>query len=327
MKPSRPLGRMLVACVMVGVASACSLLLDVSAEQCRTDADCVARGASAVTARCVRSACVDDAVAVPEAGPIIESGADVESGPPPDTRYDCLPNHPSPIPTKATAAYELTLTDILSQKPVPGLRVKLCTNLTDPNCTAPAATTKTDALGVARFTVDTSSRAFDGYVDVEPETADGGTPTVDGGNPDVYMPSRIYYTSIPIADDRKDDYQLLKFSTLNVFSALFKVKVDLSLGVAFLIAEDCAVMDSAGISLLLDQANAQTQSFYLKNGQPSTTGAVTDDSGIAGFFNLSTGARRFTTQLADTKRKVGELSGYVRPATVLFAKIGPSFTQ
>ena len=327
MKPSRPFGPMLVACLMFGVASACSLLVDVSAEQCTTDADCVARGASAATARCVRSGCVDDAVATVEAGPVVEAGADVESGPAPDTRYTCLPNHPAPTPTKATSAYEVTLTDLLSQKPVPGLRVKLCSNLTDPNCTAPAAITKTDGLGVARFTIDTSSRAFDGYVDVEPETADGGDPAVDGGEPDVYVPSRIYYTSIPIATDRKDNYELLKFSTLSVFASLFKVKIDLSLGVAFIITEDCAVMDSAGISLLVDQANAQTQAFYLQNGQPSTTAALTDDSGIAGFFNLSTGARRFTTQLADTKRKVGELSGYVRPATVLLAKIGPSFTQ
>jgi hypothetical protein len=97
--------------------------------------------------------------------------------------------------------------------------------------------------------------------------------------------------------------------------------------VAFIIAEDCALVDSAGISLLLDQSNAETQSFYLQGGQPSTTAAVTDSSGIAGFFNVTTGTRRFTTQLADTKRKVGELSGYMRPSTVLFAKVGPSFTQ
>jgi hypothetical protein len=326
MKSSRPLGRALVACLALGVASACSLLVDVSAEQCTTDADCVARGASASTVRCVRSACIDS-VAPVEAGPTVEAGADAEAGPPADQRYTCLPNHPSPTPTKATAAYEVTLTDTLSSKPAAGLRVKLCPNLTDPNCTTPAATTTTDALGVARFTIDTSSRAFDGYVDVDPEGADGGAAVVDGGDTDVYVPSRIYYSSIPIAGDRKDDYELLKFSTLAVFASLFKVKIDLTLGVAFIIAEDCGFVDSAGISLLLDQSNAETQSFYLQGGQPSTTAAVTDSSGVAGFFNVTTGTRRFTTQLADTKRKVGELSGYMRPSTVLFAKIGPSSTQ
>jgi hypothetical protein len=325
MRSSRPLGRALFACLALGAASACSLLIDVSGEQCTTDADCVARGASAATTRCVRSACVDTVLPV-EAGPIVEAGADAEAGPLPDQRYVCLPNHPAPAPTKATAAYSVTLTDSLSTKPIAGLRVKLCPNLTDPNCTAPAATTTTDALGVARFTIDTSSRAFDGYVDVDPEGADGGAAVVDGGEPDTYVPSRIYYTSIPIAEDRKDDYELQKFSTLAVFSALFKVKVDLAFGVVFLIAQDCNFQDSAGISLLLDQSNTETQSFYLQAGQPSTTAAVTDSSGIAGFFNVTTGTRRFTTQLADTKRKVGELSAYMRPGTVLFAKIGPSFT-
>lgn len=329
MKVPRPIGRMFVACLAIGVASACSLLIDVSGEQCTTDADCAARGASFAAARCVRSACtLDDGV---EAGPVPEAGSpDVDAAdasPPVDPRYLCLGKHPAPTPTKATAAYMLTLTDLITQKALPGLRVKLCTNLTDPSCAVPAATTQTDDAGVARLTIDLSKGAFDGYVDVDPETADGGSAVVDGGDTAVYMPSRIYYTSIPIAADRTDDYQLLQFGTLNLFGSLFSAKADFTKGAAFIIAEDCSFTDSASISLTVDQADdGGTHAFYIKNDQPSTTATETDVSGIAGFVNLPTGNRSFTTELSTTKQKVGSVNGYVRPGTIMFAKIGPAFT-
>ena len=86
-------------------------------------------------------------------------------------------------------------------------------------------------------------------------------------------------------------------------------------------------MDSSRVSVAVDQVSPQTQAFYLQDGQPSTTASMTDKSGVGGFVNLPTGARRFTTQLADTRRPIGEITGYVRPATLLIAKIGPALTR
>ena len=323
----RPIGRVLVASLAAALGSACSLLIDVSGDQCTTDGDCVARGAEFAAARCVRSACVVEGL---EGGPVAEAGpdaADASDGAPPiDPRYTCLDKNPAPVPTKKTAAYQVTLTDLLSQAGVPSLRVKICPNLTDPSCTKPSSTAVTDSKGVASLTIDISGGAFDGYVDVVPETADGGSPRVDGSDQNVYVPSRIYYTSIPIADDRVDDYQVMQYSTLLIFASLFKAKADFTQGVAFLIAEDCAVMDSADRVFAVDQTSSATETFYLKNDQPSTTATVTDPSGIGGFVNIPTGARHFTSSLAGSGRKVGELTGYVRPATILLAKIGPSYT-
>lgn len=323
----RPIGRVLVASLAAALGSACSLLIDVSGDQCATDGDCVARGAEFAAARCVRSACVVEGL---EGGPSVEAGPDAadagDATPPVDLRYTCLDKNPAPVATKKTAAYQVTLTDLLSQAGVAGLRVKICPNLTDPNCTVPSSTALTDAMGVARLTIDIADGAFDGYVDVVPETADGGSPAVDGTDPKVYVPSRIYYTSIPIADDRVDDYQVMQYSTLQLFASLFKAKADSTLGFAFLIAEDCTLMDSADRVFSVDQKSPDTETFYLKNDQPSTTATVTDESGVGGFVNLPTGARHFTSSLVGTGRQVGEITGYVRPATIMLAKIGPSYT-
>ena len=330
MRLPRPIGRVLVACFAAALGSACSLLIDVSGDQCTSDGDCAARGASFATARCVRSACIVEAL---EAGPIAEAGPDVgaadasDATMPFDPRYTCLDKNPAPIATKVTAAYQVTLTDLLSQKGVPGLRVKICPNRTDPSCTAPSSTALTDAAGVAKLTIDISKGPFDAYVDVNPETADGGSPKVDGSDQNVYMPSRIYYTSVQIADDRIDDYQVMQYSTLLLFGSLFMAKADFTKGAAFLIAQDCARQDSADRTFGVDQTTmGVTQTFYLKNDQPSTTATMTDPSGIGGYVNLPTGPRTFTSSLAGANRTVSELSGYVRPATILLAKMAPSYT-
>lgn len=326
----RPIGRVFAALLAAASACACSLLIDVGPDQCSTDGDCVARGAAFAAARCVRSACVVQGL---EGGSLVEAGPGPgdageagDAAPAIDPRYACLGKYPAPVPTKQTAAYQVTLTDLLSQAGVPSLRVKICPNLTDPSCTAPSSTALTNAQGVAKLSIDISGGAFDGYVDVVPETADGGTPPADGSDKTAYMPSRIYYTSIPIAADRTDDYQVLQYSTLVLFGSLFKAKADFTTGAAFLIAEDCTVMDSADRVFSVDQKGASTESFYLKNDQPSTTATMTDPSGIGGFVNLPTGARHFTSTLAASGKLVGELTGYVRPGTVLLAKIGPAYT-
>ena len=328
MRLPRPIGRVLVACFAAALGSACSLLIDVSGDQCTSDGDCAARGASFATARCVRSACTVDALeAGAEAGPDVGAADASDAMVPIDPRYTCLDRNPAPTATKATAAYQVTLTDLLSQKGVPGLRVKICPNRTDPSCTAPSSTALTDASGVAKLTIDLRNGPFDGYVDVNPETADGGSPKVDGSDQNVYMPSRIYYTSVQIADDRIDDYQVMQYSTLLLFGSLFMAKADFTKGAAFLIAQDCARQDSADRTFGVDQTTmGVTQTFYLKNDQPSTTATMTDPSGIGGYVNLPTGPRTFTSSLAGTNRKVSELSGYVRPGTILLAKMAPSYT-
>ena len=334
MTPPRPIGRVFAAftsatCLAAGLLCACSLLIDVGPDQCSTDGDCVSRGAAFAAARCVRAACVVqglEAGSIAEAGPGPEAGDAGDAAPAVDPRYTCLGKNPAPVPTKKTVAYQVTLTDLLSQAGVASLRVKICPNLTDPSCTAPSSTALTNAQGVAKLTIDISGGAFDGYVDVVPETADGGSPPSDGSDKSAYMPSRIYYTSIPIADDRTDDYQVLQYSTLVLFGSLFKAQADFTTGAAFLIAEDCAFTDSADRLFAVDQKGTSTQSFYLKNDQPSTTATMTDPSGIGGFVNLPTGARHFTSTLAESGKLVGELTGYVRPGTILLAKIGPAYT-
>ncbi len=321
MKLPGSIGRVSIAFLAAAMGCACSLLFDVSAAQCTTDADCAKRGPQFASARCVQSACAEGV----DGGKMADAGNDAAEAGPIDRRYACLGNNPAPAAAGPSTAYQVTLTDLLTGTGVPNLRVKICPNLTDPICTSPTSIAMTDALGVAHLTVDTSRSAFGSYVDVEPLSPDGGTPDLDGGDSKVYVPGRIYYTSVPIADDRSDDYQMVTFGALQSFASLFSATADFSQGFAFLIAQDCASADSADVSFFVDQKSALTQTFYLETGQPSTTASMTDPSGIGGFVNLPSGARTFTSKLADGGRPIGSLTGYVRRATVLYAKVAPAF--
>jgi hypothetical protein len=321
----RPTGRALAGLVALGTATACSLLVDVSADQCTTDADCAARGASFAAARCVLSAC--EVPSLPDAS-LADVAADApDAAPPPvDTKWTCLGKNPPRKPKGAVAKLDLTLTDVLTTAPATGLRVKVCANLTDPDCSNPASSALLDAKGFVSFSLDTSKGAFDGYIDIVPETADGGSPPVDGSDGTVYMPSRAYYTSIPIDGDLVDDFQLIRFGSFATFMSLFGKTADLTKGLAFINAQDCNRQYTAGVSFLVDQIEPGN-GFYFKDNQPATTATETDPSGVGGFANVPKGIRVFSAVLASTKQAMGGLATTVRPGTVVYATIGPSFTR
>jgi hypothetical protein len=107
--------------------------------------------------------------------------------------------------------------------------------------------------------------------------------------------------------------------------SLFGKQADLTRGVAFLFAQNCNRQYAAGVSFFADQSEPGN-AFYLKDNQPTTAATETDPSGVGGFANVPKGIRLFSSQVAGTKQRIGEMAATVHPATVVYATIGPSFT-
>jgi hypothetical protein len=115
----------------------CSLTVDADRVQCRSDADCTARGAAFAGSVCVASVC--------EAS---------------DLQWGCLgASNPA-----ATDAGPFTVTmhvrDLLNQSPLAGVRADVCSKV-DVACSDPRSTTMSDADGLVTLTIDPN---FSGFV-------------------------------------------------------------------------------------------------------------------------------------------------------------------
>lgn len=313
--------RLLASSLAALVVTACSLIASVDEEQCATDGDCAARGGS--NAVCSNKVCVLTSSTTPgEAG--TSEGGGVEGG---RASLDCIGNNPVPKPASGVTKVDLLFKDVFTGGPISAVRLLVCTSLTDPSCTSPAKTIRAEADGHVRFDLDTSTKAFDGYFDVQPIRPDGTLGDLTGADTSAYIPSRFYYTSAPIAQDYSDYWELLTFDASSVFAALFGKEYDKTQGSAFLISEDCNSVDRGGFSFVVDSTSPETHGFYLQNQTPSTTATQTDEAATGGFINIPTGSRTFTMVEATTKRSVGSLTTYVRPLSIVYAKIRPSFTH
>ena len=158
--------------------ASCSLTVDSDRVQCRTNADCAARGGAFAEAICADSVCTVNPA------------------------WACLSGGTPSVSTQEPP-YKLTvmLRDLVDQTPYKGsAQVKLCRKL-DVGCAAPLATVTSGGDGSATFFVD--MKGFAGYVDVQ---ADGVVPTLFFLNPidrDTTLPVSL---ATPMAN------QLLLFS-------------------------------------------------------------------------------------------------------------------
>lgn len=322
------------------VVTACSLIASVDGEQCASDADCAARGAT--SAVCTNNVCTLASATTPgpgEGGVTTAdgsgSGTSSSSGAPSDASLqgdgplDCVGgSNPYPIAKGPVTKIDLLFKDLLSDKPIKDIQLLVCASLTDPACTNPAKTVRADDAGHIKFDLDTSTKAFEGYFDIQPIKADGTLADQTGGDPSVYIPSRLYYTNYPLFQDYSDYWLLMRYSSVGLFAATFGQSYDKTQGSAFLISDDCYGTDTGGFSYIVDSLSANTHGFYLQNGTPSTTASQTDKDATGGFINIPTGARTFTMQKADTKKTVSTLTAYVRPNSIVYAKMRPApFTR
>ena len=136
--------------------ASCSLTVDADRVQCRTNADCAARGGAFAGAICVDSLCQVDPA------------------------WACLSTG-TPAASTQEPPYKLIVQvrGVVDQAPKVGAQVKLCRKL-DVDCASPIATGVSDNGGTVNFSVD--MKGFTGYVHVQ---SDGFVPSLFFFNPPI----------------------------------------------------------------------------------------------------------------------------------------------
>jgi hypothetical protein len=131
------LGRLVGAVALL--ATACSVLVEPDREQCSTNGDCRARGATFSGAVCLMSVCR------------------------PDPAWSCLGAVTWPVPEPHKVTLSMTVRDLVTEAAAPDVSARLCHKL-DVDCKDPVASDlRSDQDGVITAEVDAG---FDGYVEV-----------------------------------------------------------------------------------------------------------------------------------------------------------------
>lgn len=301
---------------------ACSLVLDTSADQCKSDGDCAARGGAFAGMKCVDRVCVAPSVdAGPDADAASDADAAVDAGP-----WSCLGNVTYPSPTKPQVSVTVPLIDLVSHAPHTDVLARVCAKI-DVNCQSPIATTVPDANGQLHLTL---SAGFDGFVLLTPLLPDGGIPDPDAGNiPDgglgqLVIPSLVFFNPPLFEDITYLTILLLTQNSLMQISQAENTTIDPSLGAVFMSAYNCNQQGSAGISVALDSTATSTGGFYFQGNLPSLTATATDSTGYAGFVNVPTGTRTVTGTLQATQQYIGKVSVFSRASMISYTVLAPS---
>jgi len=265
-----------------GVLPACSLLVDSDRAQCSTDVDCTARGDRFAGSFCVDSICQ------------------------PEPRWSCLGT--TPEPPAVTDEFDVTFTvqHLVSQKALPGVKVRLCLKL-DVACTnSVSGEQQTDESGKVTFKI---RAGFDGYARIE---GDAIIPGLFFFNP----PLARDLPSVLISIGSQDVIALLAQQAGAVQSA--------DRGLALLSVRDCKGAPGEGVQLSTGAADPKAVLFYSEQGLPSSSAKQTDSSGYGGLLNAAPGTLTFSATVASTGQRVGQTTLLVQSGAITYGTVVPS---
>lgn len=265
-----------------GATSACSLYVDDDRVQCITDADCSGRGFAGAT--CRDSVCQ----------PII------------DETWTCL-DKPRSNPTPTTTVHvNLNVIDLLSEKPLAGLTVILCSKL-DADCTHPIGEpSQSNEAGQ----IDVAMPAgFDGYLQAQG--------------------AGIYPTLIfPPNTDKQRASSTLPIVPASFFGTMFRGLGVNAIGedrsVILTTALDCLGRPAKGMVLASQQTDAATVPYVLQGGLPSDEATSTDDTGTGGFVNIKAGNAIITSTIESNKRLAGTVGVQTRHGFITMVLVTPN---
>jgi len=135
----RPSIRALCLAALAAAAAGCTLALGDDEVQCKTDADCEARGGDFAGSICVDELCTEK--------PVVE-----------DPKWGCIGKVEAP-PTGQMDTLTARFLDLLSNQPAQGITVKLC-NKFDTPCSAPLATPTPAPNGDVTVTLPSDVEAY-----------------------------------------------------------------------------------------------------------------------------------------------------------------------
>jgi hypothetical protein len=262
-------------------ATACSLAVESDRVQCRADTDCSSRG--------------------PEfAGYVCSSALVCE----PDPTWACLDEKAIDSTPTDKVHVKLTTIDLLSQRPIPGVRLTLCAKL-DANCSQSIGVFESDQSGG----IDVEMPAgFDGYFQTEGE----------GLYPMLFFPPNTRVQRAPGA---------LPMVAKSFFGTMFSGvggPVSDTRTVVMTTALDCQGKPAPGLVLSTPQADDKTVGYVIQGGLPSRTAATTDTSGAGGFVNINPGTVVISSTMAANNRLVGTVAVQTRPGYITMVLVMPN---
>ncbi len=274
--------RFFAVCLVVSsaVGSACTVVVDSERVQCVTDRDCAARGPEFEDSICEDSLCQ------------------------PNPTWACL-DEPGSVELLSDMIHvNLTLSDLLTQKPMSGVRLTLCSKI-DAECQVPIGHYESDSEGKLDVEMPTG---FDGYLQTEGEgiyptmffpsdTNKQRAPSVLPMVPNTFVGAMFGRLGASVADDRS----IIMTTALN-----------------------CLGKPASGIVLESNQSDAETVTFYGEEGLPSGTATATDEQGVGGFVNVKPGATLITTTVAETGRLAGRVAVQTRPGHLTMVMVVPN---
>lgn len=323
--------------------AACSLVLKAEGNQCDTDADCTARGASFAATRCVEEVCVDDPGAPGEnggaGGGSGGSAGGSGSGTSDDPRWACLGKVMPPAPRTEPVEVTFLVTND-SSLPIPHVEARVCTNL-DINCLNPFESgLKTDADGIIRFQVPAN---FVGYVelaDARYKTDGGGSAGASGGAgsggaggnpPQKLVPLLVVVDAVNgNIPDVSDPLTMVSYGLVEALASIFSEKFDETRATTLIAMFDCEGKRAADVTLEVDPAAAfpETTTFYTIGpppGVPDPTVAFTDVNGTGGVLNMKPKVNAVvTSRRFDGGQRIGSATFPTRAGWISTVRIVPS---
>lgn len=216
--------------------------------------------------------------------------------------WSCVAHPPISGKSGGTVDVDFSLFDAVKMTSVEGVESAVCGKL-DLECTSPVLKVKTDANGSAHFSMPTG---FDGYVQL---SAEGYDSTM------IFLPPATENVSL-------GRFPLTTMVATAVLGGQLGKPLLPGTGRVLMTVTGCDKQTVAGVTLTGENMGQDAQGFYATGGLPSFSASETDDSGFAGFVNVSPGQIAIDGTLGDG-RHVGKIALFVRAGTVSVRRLQP----
>lgn len=315
--------RFLATGLLALACGACSLLFSTSDDQCSTDGDCRARGASFAAMRCSADGVCVQSTDVTGTDAATDATADATADP-----FACA-NDPAPSPDPSRQLdMSMRYTDFSTGAPPTNTLVRLCA-ATDPNCDNARPTLEGAGPG------DAGPEGGSGWV---MPRADGTVSTkIEYGFEGFFearapqYPPTFRSTSPALRNPKNEFDQLL------LRPAEIKFLADELLGkpgsyestghgLVFVFARDCNQQPIPSASFTTSAQDPLMTVFYIINSAPSIQDTKTDSLGRGGFLNVPPGIHTFTGFIGegDNKKRFGSGRVLVRAGAATTIAVSPS---
>jgi hypothetical protein len=252
-----------------------------------------------------REQCVDDADCA-RLGPEFEGGACEASlcRPKSDPAWACLDGQaeaPPPI-TPSQIRFTGRLVDVVFQKPVPGIDLRVCERL-DPECSMPLAAVVSDEQGEVNLTLP---GGFNGYL----RWQSPNTQPV------------LFFFPAPLSRDTVLPLGVVTPQIMAGLDVQFERLTIEGRAVAVVYATDCAGAPAVGVRLSVLEGDSSTRVFYEADGLFPASQRETTQTGVVRAINVPTGNVSLRATLSDG-REIGTARVLTRAGFVTLTILSP----